>query len=121
VIALDKKIVNLKSNDFDDKKPKPLDFNGGGENKKLSFLNQISGISQEEEKERNDGIDSAVGLLGSSPVNAAPVKAQKSNNSSKQAKEMEAEMQKNIFGSSKTMKIVNFDPSNDLMKPAGES
>jgi hypothetical protein len=121
VIALDKKILNLKSNDVDDKKPKPLDFNGGGENKKLSFLNQISGITQEEEKERNDGLDSAVGLLGSSPVNAAPVKSQKSNNSSKQAKEMEAEMQKNIFGTSKTQKIVNFEPSIELTKPAGDS
>jgi hypothetical protein len=44
-------------------------------------LNQISGITQEEEKERNEGIDSVL-LADNSPVNAAPVKSQKANNSS---------------------------------------
>jgi hypothetical protein len=85
-------------------------------------LNQISGITQEEEKERNEGIDSVL-LADNSPVNAAPVKSQKTNNSSKQMKEMEANIQNLMFGTQKTVgaKIQNFDPSNDLFKPAGES
>jgi hypothetical protein len=85
-------------------------------------LNQISGITQEEEKERNEGIDSVL-LADNSPVNAAPVKSQKANNSSKQMKEMEANIQNLMFGTQKTVgaKIQNFDPSNDLFNPVGES
>ena len=119
-IVLDQKIKSLK-NVEEAKNPKD-----GGDNKKQQFLNKLQGISLEEEKERNEGIDQV--LFDASATNGAPKKSSKGNNSSTQLKEMEASISKNMFGSESMAgtKIKNFDATdnsssqkkdNELIKP----